>query len=304
MEERLAIANMTTEWGAARRLVPGGSRHAGVPAPAQGHARSARNHARHRTRSCSAWSSDPPRPDPDAPYAARITLDLAQVDPHVSGPDTVQIATPLAEIEAQRDPDPEGLPRLVRQLAASRTSQAAAARAARQEGRRRRRAATSPPRAARSRRRPSGAASGRRSLDAGARPLPPGCGPCIGLGAGLLEPGEVGISATNRNFKGRMGSRDAQLLPGEPRGRRRVRRGRLHRGPAPRRGPTARPALERSIAAPAPPPRRSRSCRASPSACAAGSSSCPQDNLNTDGIYGKDYTYRDDMTPRDDGAVS
>jgi homoaconitate hydratase len=24
---------------------------------------------------------------------------------------------------------------------------------------------------------------------------------------------------------------------------------------------------------------------------------CPADNLNTDGIYGKDYTYRDDMTP-------
>ncbi len=23
----------------------------------------------------------------------------------------------------------------------------------------------------------------------------------------------------------------------------------------------------------------------------------PQDNLNTDGIYGKDYTYREDMTP-------
>jgi homoaconitate hydratase len=23
----------------------------------------------------------------------------------------------------------------------------------------------------------------------------------------------------------------------------------------------------------------------------------PQDNMNTDGIYGKDYTYRDDMTP-------
>ena len=23
----------------------------------------------------------------------------------------------------------------------------------------------------------------------------------------------------------------------------------------------------------------------------------PQDNLNTDGIYGKDHTYRDDMTP-------
>ena len=53
-------------------------------------------------------------------------------------------------------------------------------------------------------------------LDAGAHPLPSGCGPCIGLGAGLLEPGEVGISATNRNFKGRMGSRDAQCYLASP----------------------------------------------------------------------------------------
>src|SRR5579872_3668299 len=53
-------------------------------------------------------------------------------------------------------------------------------------------------------------------LDAGATPLPAGCGPCIGLGVGLLEPGEVGISATNRNFKGRMGSRDAQCYLASP----------------------------------------------------------------------------------------
>jgi homoaconitate hydratase len=38
-------------------------------------------------------------------------------------------------------------------------------------------------------------------LDAGAEALPSGCGPCIGLGTGLLEPGMTGISASNRNFK-------------------------------------------------------------------------------------------------------
>lgn len=32
-------------------------------------------------------------------------------------------------------------------------------------------------------------------IEAGAQPLPSGCGPCIGLGVGLLQPGEVGISA-------------------------------------------------------------------------------------------------------------
>jgi homoaconitate hydratase len=30
----------------------------------------------------------------------------------------------------------------------------------------------------------------------------------------------------------------------------------------------------------------------------------PKDNLNTDGIYGKDYTYRDDMTPEEMAKVA
>lgn len=36
------------------------------------------------------------------------------------------------------------------------------------------------------------------------------------MGEGLLEDGEVGISATNRNFKGRMGSREAQAYLASP----------------------------------------------------------------------------------------
>ena len=51
---------------------------------------------------------------------------------------------------------------------------------------------------------------------AGAKFLPAGCGPCIGLGVGLLGEDEIGISATNRNFKGRMGDRSAKCYLGSP----------------------------------------------------------------------------------------
>jgi 3-isopropylmalate dehydratase large subunit len=53
-------------------------------------------------------------------------------------------------------------------------------------------------------------------LAAGAHMLPAGCGACAGLHSGLLGRGEVGISSTNRNFPGRMGSPDSELYLASP----------------------------------------------------------------------------------------
>jgi len=151
-------------------------------------------------------------------------------------------------------------------------------------------------------------------LDSGAIPLPAGCGPCIGLGTGLLEPCEVGISATNRNFRGRMGSREAQCYLASPA----VVAASAIAGyicgpeatilsnviPSERPGVGHEPRdlhLERHFedlsAGAGIEAEKVSILPGFPARVRGRLVFIPKDNLNTDAIYPSTYTYREDMTP-------
>ena len=293
MDARFSIANMSTEWGPIACWFPVDGvtmrylENVHRKLQEQGVERFTEEDIEH-------WRKASPQPDRDAVYSARITLDLGQVTPHVSGPDSVQAMHSVAEIEKQKiaiqkayllscaNSRLEDLEAAAWVLCGNKVASSvkfyigAASAWVQKEAERR--------------------GVWQALLDAGAIPLPPSCGPCIGLGTGLLEKGEIGISATNRNFKGRMGSRDAQCFLASPevvaasalagyiRGARRF----------PDRKPERRyEELSTNVVA----GQTVEILRGFPERIKGRLVFIPQDNLNTDAIYGKDHTYRDDMTP-------
>ena len=231
VDDRLAIANMTTEWGALSGLFPIDNVLKGwlrskateaslfnTPSDTASPTKTRYNHER-----LDELLENPLAADKNATYAKEYYLDLSTLTPYVSGPNSVKVATPLAELEEQDIKVNKAY--LVSCTNSRRSDIAAAAKvfkdAAKENGGKIPKiapgvnfyiaAASLPEQQAAMEQ-----GDWQALVEAGAQELPSGCGPCIGLGTGLLEPGEVGISASNRNFKGRMGSTDAKAYLSSP----------------------------------------------------------------------------------------
>ncbi len=307
IDQRMSIANMSTEWGALAGLFPFDERlKTYLAARADYFAAGSRPGIR-RTGTLGGYSRadvdgwwaerDGLTADAGAVYAIELELDLSSVIPHVSGPNDVKTMTSLPEIESRKvmihkawlmscvNARLEDLSAAADVVRGKRVAQGVELYLAA--------ASADVQRAA------EGKGDWQALLAAGAIPLPPGCGTCIGLGRGTIKAGEVGISATNRNFEGRMGDKAGLVYLGSP-------------------AVVAASAVAGYIASPTSytavtPAARvvSRGGRTAAGAREGASSVIEgfppvvrgrlwfldRDNLNTDGIYAGKHTYNDAMTP-------
>src|SRR5256885_442877 len=313
MSARMTIANMTTEWGALAGVFPFDevtvkylrSRVPEFSNPKRPGKRSSKSRSGYtdadideRWKNRSELSADA-----DAEYAIELELDLATVVPHVSGPNEVKTMVSLPEMERKRVPIQKAY--LLSCVNARFEDLRDAAEVIRARGGRVAQGVEFylAPASAETQARSESTGDWQTLISAGAIPLPPGCGACIGLGRGLVQKGETAISATNRNFKGRMGDREALVYLASP-------------------AVVAASALAGFICAPQtfterPAGTSIRRAKTKPQAPASveiinGFPSSVQgrvlfvdkDNLNTDGIYGSKHTYRDDMKPEEMAAVT
>ncbi|CAI0646125.1 unnamed protein product [Colletotrichum noveboracense] len=200
IDDRLTVSNMTTEHGAAAGIFPMDSvLKAWMTAKAttnamlnvEGPAKTNFTHER-----IEKLFENPVRADPGAVYAKELYLNLDTLCPFVAGPNSVKVATPLHELEVQ---DIKVDRAYLVSCTNSRASDIAAAarvfREASEKGS------------------PAKVASGVNFYLAAASRAEQAAAEASGDWQVL---GEVGISASNRNFKGRMGSTDAKAYLASP----------------------------------------------------------------------------------------
>jgi homoaconitate hydratase len=208
IDDRLTISNMTTEWGALAGVFPVDDMliswyrgKATTNAMFNGSSKDRINHKRIDELEQNRMSADP-----GATYAKELYLNLSTLSPIVSGPNSVKVATPLNKLEAENIPVNKAY--LVSCTNSRASDIAAAARVFRDAAKEGKPAKVAPgvefyisAASIPEQQIAEEAGDWQVLVEAGAIPMMSGCGQCIGLGTGLLEPGEVGISASNRNFK-------------------------------------------------------------------------------------------------------
>src|SRR5438874_6639196 len=313
MSARLTIVNMTTEWSALAGVFPFDevtvnylrSRVPEFSNPKRPGTRSAKSRAGYTEADIDAWWKNRSQisADPGAEYAIELELDLATVVPHVSGPNEVKTMVSLPEMERKRVAIQKAY--LLSCVNARFEDLHDAAEVVRARGGHVANGVEFylAPASAEVQAKSESNGDWQTLLSAGAIPLPPGCGACIGLGRGLVQKGETAISATNRNFKGSMGDRDAFVYLASP-------------------AVVADSVLAGLICAPSNfserpagtavrrPEKKSRPSAAVqimegfPSSVRGRILFIDKDNLNTDGIYACKHTYRDDMTPEEMAEVT
>eukprot|EP01063_Lacrimia_lanifica_P020073 TRINITY_DN27428_c0_g1_i1.p1 TRINITY_DN27428_c0_g1~~TRINITY_DN27428_c0_g1_i1.p1 ORF type:complete len:690 (+),score=266.48 TRINITY_DN27428_c0_g1_i1:53-2122(+) len=304
VDDRLTVANMTTEWGALAGVFPVDAvlldwlrgrasaieRRSSVPRSAVSAAAGNFDEARVVALEAAAAAGDL-APDADAVYAQEITLDLSKVTPCVSGPNSVKKMTPAAEFKDKA---------IQKAYLVSCTNSRASDIAAAAEVLAGKKVAPGvelyvAPASDEVRVTAEAEQTWQVLLDAGAIPLPAGCGPCVGLGMGLLQEGEAGISASNRNFKGRMGHPKAECYLASPAvvaasavaGRITHPAALTGKGVAAAGEPAAKIASNAAT-----PPAGSVALREDfPATLSGNLVYLHEDNLNTDGIYAGKHTY-------------
>jgi homoaconitate hydratase len=306
IEQRLTVANMTSEMGAVAGLFPMDERLIDWWMAQQ---------QQHRIK----WSrldleqcSEALQPDPKAQYHVELDLDLDSVQAGVTGPNTLMGKTrPINEVESQRIPIDKAYLVSCTNARTSDLEEAVEVLRGKQVDPRVELVVAPASRQVQTRLEASGA--WQVLQETGATLLPPGCGPCIGLGAGLLQPGQTGISASNRNFAGRMGSVDAKCYLASPA----IVAASAIRGyiAAPRsfeqvdckKGQQQTQPLQWTTRSFTQVPTRSHSIiplvPGFPRSIKGQVVLCPGEQISTDAIYPSQYTYRDDLSAREQAAL-